>query len=465
MHELEVTSPATGEKVGVVSAADADDVRAAIGAARHGAEAMEEMAPFERAERLHVVADLIEEQAEELARQLTMESGKPIGEATDEVAESADIFRWAAEEAKRLETPALPGADPNKVVLTFRKPNGVYALITPWNFPMNIPAELVAPALAGGNAAILKPSELTPLSGMALVAAAQEAGFPEGAATVLNGGGEVGRALVEHEAVDAVGFVGSHQTAEAIVRAAGLKRTLIEASGNGPQIVCDDADLEAAAAAAVYGASFASGQCCVATERLLVQESVHGELVPLLLEEAQRAVLGDPLEAATSIGPLNNEAVALKMERHLADAVERGGEILVGGARAGGFPTPLYWPLTVVDGVTPEMLLFREESFGPVLPITTFTDDEEAIDLANDSDLGLQSAVFTSSLKRAFRYVNRLRAGSIVVNDSTDFWEPHPPFGGASRTRTGWGRIGGKYTLLDMTDLRTAIIDVEKTDD
>lgn len=465
MHELEVTSPATGEKVGVVSAADAEEVRAVIGAARHGAESMEEMAPFERAERLHVVADLIEGRADELARQLTMESGKPIGEATDEVAESADIFRWAAEEAKRLETPTLPGADPNKVVLTFRKPNGVYALITPWNFPMNIPAELLAPALAGGNAAILKPSELTPLSGMALVTAAQEAGFPEGAATVLNGGGDVGRALVEHDAIDAVGFVGSHRTADAIVRAAGLKRTLIEASGNGPQIVCDDADLEAAAAAAVYGASFASGQCCVATERLLVQESVHGELVPLLLEEAQRTVLGDPLEAATSIGPLNNEAVAQKMERHMADALERGGEVLLGGARAEGFPTGLYWPLTVVDGVTPEMLLFREESFGPVLPITTFTDDEEAIDLANDSDLGLQSAVFTSSLKRAFRYVNGLRSGSIVVNDSTDFWEPHPPFGGASRTRTGWGRIGGKYTLLDMTDLRTAIIDVERTDD
>ncbi len=463
---LSVISPASGETVAEVALADAADVEAAASAATDGAAAMEAMPPFERAALLVRVAEVLDSQASELARQLSCESGKPLcSEAIGEIEESAEIFRWAAEEVKRLETPTLPGADPNKKVLTFRKPNGVYALITPWNFPMNIPAELVAPALGGGNAAILKPSELTPLSGAALVAACVEAGAPPGAVGLLHGGGEVGRALVEHDRVDGVGFVGSHTTAEAIVRSAGLKRTLIEASGNGPQIICDDSDLDAAAAAAVYGATFASGQCCVATERLLVQESVHDRVVELLMREAAGVVLGDPLDEATNLGPLNNPAVAEKMELHVADARAHGAAVLCGGERAQGFPTDLYWPLTVVDGVTPHMLIFREESFGPVLPITTFSDDEEALDLANDSNLGLQAAVFTSSLKRAFRYVDRLRAGSIVVNDSTDFWEPHPPFGGASRTRTGWGRIGGKYTLLDMTDLRTAVIDVEKTRD
>ena len=255
------------------------------------------------------------------------------------------------------------------------------------------------------------------------------------------------------------------ETADRIVRAAGLKRTLIEASGNGPQIVCDDADLEAAADAAVYGAEFASGQCCVATERLLVQESVHDELRELLLARAGKVVLGDPHDEATTLGPLNNEPVAAKMDAHLADAADRGYEVLLGGERASGWPTDLYFPLTIVDGVGTDGLLFTDESFGPVVPMTTFTDDEDAIRLANSSPLGLQAAVFTSSLTRSFRYIDRLQAGTVVVNDSTCFWEPHPPFGGASGTKTGWGRIGGKYTLLDMTDLRAAVIDVSKTRD
>lgn len=357
----------------------------------------------------------------------------------------------------------LPGADPDKKVLTFRRANGVYVAITPWNFPMNIPAELVAPGLGGGNAVILKPSELTPLTGAALVAACVEAGVPDGAISLLHGGGDVGSALVGHDGVDAVAFVGSQATAEAIVRAAGLKRTLIEASGNGPQIVCDDADLEAAAEAAVYGAEFASGQCCVATERLLVQEGVHDELLELILARVGRVRLGDPHDEATTLGPLNNEPVAAKVDAHLADAADRGCAIVAGGGRAPDRPTDLYYPLTVVDGVGVDTLLFRDETFGPVLPITTFRDDDEALRLANDSPLGLQAAVFTSSLSRAFRYVDALQAGTVVVNDSTCFWEPHPPFGGASGTATGWGRIGGKYTLLDMTDLRTAVIDVKKT--
>ncbi|MCZ7630845.1 MAG: aldehyde dehydrogenase family protein [Microthrixaceae bacterium] len=282
---------------------------------------------------------------------------------------------------------------------------------------------------------------------------------------MLHGDPGIGRALVEHPKVDGIGFVGSADTAEAIVRSAGLKRTLIEASGNGPQIICADADLDAATAAAVYGTYFAGGQCCVATERLLVEESVHDEVVERVLAHAAEVTVGDPRDDAVTMGPLNNSAVLAKVQLHLADARALGAEVLCGGEPVSQMPTGLYFLITVIDAVTPEMALFREESFGPVLPITTFTDDDHAIALANDSDLGLQASVFTSSLKRAFRYIDRVRAGSIVVNDSTDFWEPHPPFGGASRTRSGWGRIGGKYTLLDMTDLRTAVIDIHTTAD
>lgn len=464
---LTLRSPVTGEVIAEVCQASHSDVEEAVtAAAGPGADAMESMPPFERAEKLIGVAELLEERADDLAEVLTDESGKVLHtEARDEVAESAEIFRWAAEEVKRLETPALPGADPHKLVLTHRKPNGVYALITPWNFPMNIPAELVAPALGGGNSFIMKPSEFTPLTAAGMLSAVLDAGFPPSAVHLLHGDPGIGRALVEHPKVDGIGFVGSADTAEAIVRSAGLKRTLIEASGNGPQIICADADLDAATAAAVYGTYFAGGQCCVATERLLVEESVHDEVVERVLAHAAEVTVGDPRDDAVTMGPLNNSAVLAKVQLHLADARALGAEVLCGGEPVSQMPTGLYFPITVIDAVTPEMALFREESFGPVLPITTFTDDDHAIALANDSDLGLQASVFTSSLKRAFRYIDRVRAGSIVVNDSTDFWEPHPPFGGASRTRSGWGRIGGKYTLLDMTDLRTAVIDIHTTAD
>jgi succinate-semialdehyde dehydrogenase/glutarate-semialdehyde dehydrogenase len=312
---------------------------------------------------------------------------------------------------------------------------------------------------------IFKPSEYTPLIGAKMIEILEEAGFPPNAFSLVFGEAGTGQALVTHPAVDAIAFIGSHETGEAIVRAAGLKRTLMELSGNGPQIVLDDANLEAAASLAAFGATYVSGQCCVATERVLVHEAVHDEFVERLVKEAGEVRLGDPLADDTTMGPLNNSPVAEKVDRHLEDARDRRVEVLAGGGRADGFPTDLYYELTVIDGVPTDSLLFREESFGPVLPVTTFADDEEAIRLANDSHLGLQAAVFTSSLRRAFTFVDRLRAGNIVVNDTTDYWEALEPFGGASGTRTGWGRVGGKWGLMDMTDLRTAVIDYRNTAD
>lgn len=459
---IAVRSPATGEDLGEVPVASRGDVDAAVASARRGRAELEAMTAYERAELLHRAADLIEERGEELAREITLEQGKPLRtEATGEVEETAGNLRMAAEDAKRLDTRVIPAERRGKMVFTFRKPNGVFALITPWNFPMMIPSELVAPALATGNAVVLKPSEFTPLAGARLVEILAEAGFPEGSVNLVHGRGDVGEALVTHDGVDAIGFVGSHRTGEAIVRAAGMKRTLIEASGNGPQIVLDDADLHRAAVAAVEGAAYVSGQVCVATERLLVHERVHDELVELVLKESAGVVLGDPFDDATTMGPLNNEPVAQKMDRHMADARERGARVLAGGERASGFPTTLYYPMTVVDGVGPDTLLFREESFGPVLPITLFADDEEAIRLANDTDLGLQASVFTSSLRRAFTFMDRLRVGNLQINESTGYWEGRPPFGGAAGTKTGGGRI----QLEEFTDLRTVTVDFLNTRD
>jgi acyl-CoA reductase-like NAD-dependent aldehyde dehydrogenase len=457
----EIVSPVTGEKLADVPDASPDDVARAARAARDAQPGWAALSAWDRAKICHAIADVIEEREEAMARELTLEQGKPYAaEAIPDIEETAENFRIAAEDVKRMETAVIPSQDVNKRILTFRKPNGVYAGITPWNFPTLIPVELIAPGIAAGNTIVMKPSEWTPIAMATFMQAMADAGLPPGVVNVVYGGGEVGEQLITDENVDCVGFVGSHVTAEKIVRAAGLKRSLIEASGNGPVIVCADADLERAAKGAVYGGFFCAGQVCCATERVLVDRRVHDDFLSAVVAAAKEWKLGDPYDDDTLVGPMNNEPTASKMDAHLEDAVGKGATIVAGGSRDSGRPTELYYQPTIVDGVGTDTLINREETFGPIVPVLTVADDDEALRVANDSYLGLQAAVYTSSLKRAFRYLDHLRVGNVVVNDSTDYWEAHEPFGGASGTRTGWGRIGGRYTMLDMTDLKTVVLDV-----
>ena len=457
----ENVSPVTGEKLADVPEASGEDIRRATKAAREAQPRWAALSAWERARVCHAIADLIEERKEEFARELSVEQGKPyVAEAIPDIEETAENFRIAAEDVKRMESAIIPSKDVNKRILTFRKPNGVYAGITPWNFPTLIPVELIAPGIAAGNAIVMKPSEWTPIAMSNFMQIMADAGLPDGVVNVVYGDGRVGEQLIQDENVDCVGFVGSHATAEKIVRAAGLKRTLIEASGNGPVIVCADADLEAAAKGAVFGGFFCAGQVCCATERVLVDERVHDDFLSAVVEEAEGWKLGDPFDEGTLVGPMNNEPTAQKMDRHLEDALGKGAEIVVGGSREDGRPTELYYQPTIVDRVGVDTLINRDETFGPIVPLITVASDEEALAVANDSYLGLQAAVYTRSLKRAFTYLDNLRVGNVVVNDSTDYWEAHEPFGGSSGTRSGWGRIGGRYTMLDMTDLKTVVLDV-----
>jgi acyl-CoA reductase-like NAD-dependent aldehyde dehydrogenase len=457
----EIVSPVTGEKLADAPNAGGGDVARAARAAREAQPRWAALSAWERAEVCHRIADAIDDRKEWFARELSLEQGKPYAaEALPDIEETAENFRIAAEDVKRMESAVIPSQDVNKRILTFRKPNGVYAAITPWNFPTLIPVELIAPGIAAGNTIVMKPSEWTPIAMANFMQVMADAGLPEGVVNVVYGDGAVGERLIQDENVDCVGFVGSHTTAEKIVRAAGLKRTLIEASGNGPFVVCADADLAAAAKGAVYGGFFCAGQVCCATERVLVDRRVHDDFLSAVVKEAEGWKLGDPFNDETLVGPMNNEPTAAKMDRHLEDALDKGAEIVLGGGRDDGRPTRLYYQPTVVDGVGVDTLINEDETFGPIVPLITVADDDEALAVANDSHLGLQAAVYTSSLKRAFRYLDNLRVGNVVVNDSTDYWEAHEPFGGASGTRTGWGRIGGRYTMLDMTDLKTVVLDV-----
>lgn len=464
-----VKSPVTGEVLAEVPSCDRKDVDEAVTAAANAWQTMRLVPVYDRAAVVLRMAEIIRERAEPIARVLTLEQGKPYEtEALPEVIETALNFQLAAEDIVRLETPVVPMRDPAKRVMTFREPYGVMAVVTPWNFPTVIPSEYLGPGLAAGNTIVMKPASTTPLSmimvGRCIQEALSEAGYPESAFSILTGpGGVIGDYLVGHPGVDLVGFTGETVTGEAICARAGIKMTLMELGGNGPQIVASDANLVEAAKAAALGCFFNAGQVCCATERILVERSVHDEFMSELLTAAAEWKLGDPRLAATTMGPLNNEPTALKTLEHLDDALKKGADIVSGGAREGGAPTDLYFQPTIIDGVTPDMLLNREETFGPVAPVISYDSDDEAVAIANGTGYGLQMAVFTSSIKKAFYFIERLRTGNVVINDSTDYWEASEPFGGGGGTKSGHGRLGGRFTLDDVTHLKTVAIDIEKT--
>jgi succinate-semialdehyde dehydrogenase/glutarate-semialdehyde dehydrogenase len=456
----EVTSPVTGEHIYNVPKASRSDIDRAVVAARSATVEMRHWTAFERADLCLRIYELWQERIEDVARILTLEQGKPFAaESVDDIAESGDYFQIAAEDVKRLSGQFIPTTERNRRMFTVHRPVGVWAAITPWNFPVMIPMEYVGPGLATGNAIIIKPPEFTSWALLEMAKVFEEAGVPPGAISVIPGAGEVGESLVTHDGIDAIGFTGSSATGARIVSQMGLKRSIMEMSGNGPTIVTADADIRKAAEAAVYGAYYNAGQVCVATERLIVLDEVHDEFVEASLKAAEDVRLGDPFDQATNMGPLSNEATAAKMDRHMADALERGAEVLVGGKRATGHPTDLYYEFTVLDHVPEGSLVSQEESFGPVLPILTARDDEDAVGVANRTRLGLQAAVFTNDLTKAFYYADRIRSGTVIVNDSTDTWETFQPFGGAAGTDTGWGR----QRIEEFTDLQTIVFSLRDT--
>jgi succinate-semialdehyde dehydrogenase/glutarate-semialdehyde dehydrogenase len=323
-----------------------------------------------------------------------------------------------------------------------------------------MPAEIVAPALAAGNTVVWTPASSTALCSGILAQCVADADLPPGVFNFITGPGSVvGEELVGHPGIAAVGFIGSTETGLKIARRAAGKRLLLEMGGNGPLVVLDDADLEAAAAAAVTACFLCAGQSCTAGERLLVHEAVRDEFLALLAERsASELRLGDPFAPETTLGPLNNEGVAGKMDLHVQDALARGAALVAGGARAGGFPTDLFWPATILDGVSPEALAATEETFGPIAPVIAIDSLEHAIGLTNASPYGLLAAIFTSDLSRGLRYADEARVGLVNINETTNYWENHLPFGGRAGTLSGVGRVGGRYPLETLTELQTVVI-------
>jgi acyl-CoA reductase-like NAD-dependent aldehyde dehydrogenase len=460
---MDATSPATGETIGSVPEGTRADAQRAIAAANAAWRAWAARSAFERAHAMERVADAIRERRDELAEMLTLDQGKPLhAESYGEVDELIEYWRMAAADATRIEGLMPPSIDAAKRVLVYRVPRGVVGVISPWNWPYTMPAEIVAPALAAGNAVVWTPASSTSLCAVKLAECVVEAELPAGVFNLVTGpGGEVGDEIAGNPGTHAIGFIGSTATGRRVAERGAGKALLLEMGGNGPLVVLDDADVDAAVEATIAASFLCAGQSCTAGELFLVHEAVHDEYVEKLAATVARQVrLGDPFAEETTMGPLNNESVAGKMDEHVGDAVERGATLVAGGARANGFPTDLYYEATVLDAVTTEMEAAREETFGPIVPISAIRSEDEAFAVIDSSPYGLLAAVFTRDLRRGLRFAEAARAGWVNVNESTNYWESQLPFGGRAGSQSGVGRVGGRFSLEALTELKTVIVNL-----
>jgi succinate-semialdehyde dehydrogenase/glutarate-semialdehyde dehydrogenase len=453
-------SPSSGETFASVATGTPADIDDAVAAASAAWPDWAAASPFDRAACCQRVIAGITGRREELARALTEDQGKPLAaEAYDEVDELAEYFRMAGEDAKRREGGLPASTSAGRRILATRVPLGVVAVVSPWNWPYTMGAELFAPAMAAGNAVVWVPAPTTSACCAVLADVLAGAGLPAGVFNFVPGPGPVvGDALAGHPGVAGVGFVGSVETGGLVAARAAGKAQLLELGGNGPMVVLADADLELAAEAALEAAYLCAGQSCTAGERFLVHAAVRAEFVERVVAATKEHVrLGDPFAPETTMGPLNNEATAAKFDRHISGALAGGARVCCGGRRAAGFPTALYAEPTVLDGVTPGMAIEREETFGPVVPVVEVASAAQALELTNASPYGLTAAVFTRDLERGLAFAERARAGWVNINASTNLWESHLPFGGRSGSVSGRGRVGGRYPMDTFTEPKTVV--------
>ncbi|MGH3518572.1 MAG: aldehyde dehydrogenase family protein [Haloechinothrix sp.] len=455
--EFKTTDPATGQPFGVCALAGAEDVDAAVSAARSAFDRAEwrDLAPAARARLLWRVADLIEGHADELAALETRDQGQPLSIAkTISVPMAAEVFRYYAGWCTKIEGTTSPISIPNAMHYTRREPVGVCALITPWNFPLMIAAWKLAPALACGNTVILKPAEQTPLTTVRLARLCADAGLPPGVVNCLTGGPGTGRALVEHAGVDKVSFTGSTEVGKKIVAAStgNLKRVSLELGGKAPSIVARDADIDAAVAGNLQGALLNSGQVCAAYTRFFVDARRVDEFTEKIAAAASGLPVGPGMSPDTVLGPLVSAEQVDRVAHYVRRGVEEGAQLVTGGSRAdGALASGYFFQPTVFTGVTDAMTIAREEIFGPVLSILSYDDADELAARANDTEYGLAACVWTNDLSTAHRMAASIRAGSVYVN-MLPVLDPAAPWGGFGAS--GWGREMGSTAIDEFTETK-----------
>jgi len=447
-----VRNPATGAVIGTVPNLLGPDVVRAIEAAAAAFPAWAARTAKDRATILRRWHDLMMQNADDLAALMTAEQGKPLAEARGEVVYAASFIEWFAEEGKRLYGDVIPGHQPDKRILVLRQPVGVVAAITPWNFPSAMITRKAAPALAAGCTFVCKPAMETPFSALALAELAHRAGIPQGVFNIVTGPARpIGAELTGHRLVRKFTFTGSTATGKLLLSqcVSTLKKVSLELGGNAPFIVFDDADLDLAVQGAMASKYRNTGQTCVCANRLLVQEGVHDAFVAKLVEAVGKLRVGDGLKGPTEQGPLIDAQALAKVEEHVADALAKGARIACGGKRhalGGTFFEP-----TVLTHVREDMLVAHEEAVGPLAPIFTFKSEQEAIRLANATEVGLAGYFYTRDLARSFRVAEALECGIVGLNTGIISTEV-APFGGVKES--GYGREGSKYGILDFTELK-----------
>jgi len=447
-----VTNPATGEVLGTVPVMGAAETRRAIEAAQAAFPAWAARTAKERAALLRRWYELLMANQDDLATLMTAEQGKPLAEAKGEIAYAASFIEWFAEEGKRLYGDLIPGHQPDKRILVLRQPVGVVAAITPWNFPLAMITRKAGPALAAGCTFICKPAGQTPYSALAAAVLAERAGLPAGVLNIVTGDARaIGAEMTSNRIVRKLTFTGSTEIGKQLMAqcAGTMKKISLELGGNAPFIVFADADLDAAVAGAIASKYRNTGQTCVCANRLLVQAPVYEEFTHKLVAAVAQLRVGDGLKGATDQGPLIDAKALAKVEEHLQDALAKGARVVQGGQRhalGGTFFEP-----TVLTGVTPKMLVAREETFGPIAPLFRFESEADGIRMANDNEFGLAAYFYTRDLARSWRVAEALEYGIVGLNTGLISTEV-APFGGMKES--GTGREGSKYGILDYTELK-----------
>ena len=453
---IPVINPYDGSQVDTVPKADGDDIERAQATAVRGARAMRKLTGYDRYRILRKAADLMTQRSEDLARTITLEEGKIIGEARVEVSRAVEIIALSSEEAKRLSSEVVPldGAPGavNKFGFTIRVPCGVVVGISPFNFPLHLVCHKVGPALAAGNSVIVKPATDTPLSALKLTQVLLDAGIPPEAIQCITGNGsEVGEALCRDSRVRKITFTGSRDVGERICQVAGLKKATMELGSNAPLIVMPDADLEKVATGVAATGYANAGQVCISCQRVLPLKPIYNDFLNILKPKVAALATGNPLEEKTKVGPMVRERDAVRVEEWVKEAVQAGARLVTGGERRGAIYAP-----TVLADVKPEMRVSRSELFGPAVAVTPVGSIDEAIAMANDTNYGLSAGIFTQNIDWAMKFAQEVEAGNLHINWGPQWRADLMPYGGLKES--GFGKEGPKYAVQEMTELKMVVI-------
>ncbi|SHF83815.1 NAD-dependent succinate-semialdehyde dehydrogenase [Ornithinibacillus halophilus] len=456
-----IYNPATLEPITEVAHGGAQETKEAIEAAANAFPMWSEMTGRKRSRVLYKASELMRKDAERLGEILTMEQGKPLKEAIGEVKGAAGFLLWYAEEASRGYGEWIPSSIKSKRMLVIPKPVGVVGAITPWNFPSSMITRKLGPALAAGCTVVLKPSPETPLSAIEIMKIFEKAGMPAGVVNLVTGDAEaIGKEMLGNKEVKAITFTGSTAVGKYLMRESAdhVKKVALELGGHAPIIAFEDADLEKATTLALGSKFRNNGQTCICANRLYVHESIADEFTTLLKEKVEKLKVGSGLEKDTDLGPLINEQATNKVQSHLDDALSKGANIVCGGQKWDGDLQGHFYPPTIISNVTDDMVVMNQETFGPLFPIQTFTDEDAVIKKANDTDYGLAAYIFTENTSRTLRVAEKLDYGIVGVNDVFPA-VPEAPFGGIKQS--GNGKEGGHHGMDEFLEKKFVSIGIE----